>query len=212
MKTLKIALLTISVSVLCASCGTNQLESAANKMEKAVEKGDKAAVVAAMKSFELAQAKNAVVNFASTDKFLTDDNKREIIEFVSGEMTKKYGSLVDDYESCVDDYVELLAEINTGKTDKIAQVKEVVEKMDKVAAAKASVQEYFNEELNLRIEKADALMKYAENDVFKAAVYQIDQVMKEENKKAERASTSFDDYDDYDDSDLVAPAYEETEW
>ncbi|MGN0187063.1 MAG: hypothetical protein ACI392_04880 [Paludibacteraceae bacterium] len=203
MKTLKIALMTISVSVLCASCGTNQLESAANKMEKAVEKGDKAAVVAAMKSFELAQAQNAAVNFVATDDFLTDDNKYEIIEFVSGEMTKKYGYLVDDYESCVDDYVELLADINKGKTDKIAKVKEVLEKMNKVAAAKASVQKYFNEELNLRIEKADALMKYAENDVFKAAVYQIEQ----ENKKAESASTPFDDDTDDEDYD-----YDETEW
>ncbi|MCI7430090.1 MAG: hypothetical protein MSS84_04320 [Bacteroidales bacterium] len=191
MKTLKIALMTISVSVLCASCGTNQLESAANNMEKAVKKADKAATVAAMKAFELETAKNDVIEFPSIgNDFLSVEEQREINEFVAAEMTKKFSSLVDDYESCVDDYVELLAEINKGKTDKIAKILEVQEKMDQVLASQAAVQKYFNEELQQRIEKANALQEYAESDVFKAAVYQIKQAIKRDNKKAESA---FDD-------------------
>ena len=192
MKTLKIALMTISVSVLCASCGTNQLESAANNMEKAVKKADKAATVAAMKAFELEQAKNDVIEFPSIgNDFLSVDEQREINEFVAAEMTKKFSSLVDDYESCVDDYVELLAEINKGKTDKIDKILEVQEKMDQVLASQAAVQKYFNEELQQRIEKANALLEYVATDVFKAALYQILLATDRDNKKAESAS-----YDD----------------
>ena len=191
MKTLKIALMTISVSVLCASCGTNQLESAANNMEKAVKKADKAAIVDAMKAFELEKAKNDVIEFPSIgNDFIGVDEQREINEFVAAEMTKKFSSLVDDYESCVDDYVELLAEINKGKTDKIDKILEVQEKMDQVLASQAAVQKYFNEELQQRIEKANALLEYVATDVFKAAVYQIKQAIKRDNKKAESA---FDD-------------------
>ena len=192
MKTLKIALMTISVSVLCASCGTNQLESAANNMEKAVKKADKAAIVDAMKAFELEKAKNDVIEFPSIgNDFLSVDEQREINEFVAAEMTKKFSSLVDDYESCVDDYVELLAEINKGKTDKIDKILEVQEKMDQVLASQAAVQKYFNEELQQRIEKANALLEYVATDVFKAALYQILLATDRDNKKAESAS-----YDD----------------
>ena len=192
MKTLKIALMTISVSVLCASCGTNQLESAANNMEKAVKKADKAAIVDAMKAFELEKAKNDVIEFPSIgNDFIGVDEQREINEFVAAEMTKKFSSLVDDYESCVDDYVELLAEINKGKTDKIAKILEVQEKMDQVLASQAAVQKYFNEELQQRIEKANALLEYVATDVFKAALYQILLATDRDNKKAESAS-----YDD----------------
>ena len=192
MKTLKIALMTISVSVLCASCGTNQLESAANNMEKAVKKADKAATVAAMKAFELETAKNDVIEFPSIgNNFLSVEEQREINEFVAAEMTKKFSSLVDDYESCVDDYVELLAEINKGKTDKIAKILEVQEKMDQVLASQAAVQKYFNEELQQRIEKANALLEYVATDVFKAALYQILLATDRDYKKAESAS-----YDD----------------
>ncbi len=192
MKTLKIALMTISVSVLCASCGTNQLESAANNMEKAVKKADKAAIVDAMKAFELEKAKNDVIEFPSIDKDpLSVDEQREINEFVAAEMTKKFSSLVDDYESCVDDYVELLAEINKGKTDKIDKILEVQEKMDQVLASQAAVQKYFNEELQQRIEKANALLEYVATDVFKAALYQILLATDRDYKKAESAS-----YDD----------------
>ena len=192
MKTLKIALMTISVSVLCASCGTNQLESAANNMEKAVKKADKAAIVDAMKAFELEKAKNDVIEFPSIgNDFIGVDDQREINEFVAAEMTKKFSSLVDDYESCVDDYVELLAEINKGKTDKIDKILEVQEKMDQVLASQAAVQKYFNEELQQRIEKANALLEYVATDVFKAALYQILLATDRDNKKAESAS-----YDD----------------
>ncbi|MCI7338437.1 MAG: hypothetical protein MSH41_07615 [Bacteroidales bacterium] len=192
MKTLKIALMTISVSVLCASCGTNQLESAANNMEKAVKKADKAAIVDAMKAFELEKAKNDVIEFPSIgNDFIGVDEQREINEFVAAEMTKKFSSLVDDYESCVDDYVELLAEINKGKTDKIDKILEVKEKMDQVLASQAAVQKYFNEELQQRIEKANALLEYVATDVFKAALYQILLATDRDNKKAESAS-----YDD----------------
>ena len=192
MKTLKIALMTISVSVLCASCGTNQLESAANNMEKAVKKADKAAIVDAMKAFELEKAKNDVIEFPSIgNDFIGVDEQREINEFVAAEMTKKFSSLVDDYESCVDDYVELLAEINKGKTDKIDKILEVQEKMDQVLASQAAVQKYFNEELQQRIEKANALLEYVATDVFKAALYQILLATDRDNKKAESAS-----YDD----------------
>ena len=192
MKTLKIALMTISVSVLCASCGTNQLESAANNMEKAVKKADKAAIVDAMKAFELEKAKNDVIEFPSIgNNFLSVEEQREINEFVAAEMTKKFSSLVDDYESCVDDYVELLAEINKGKTDKIAKILEVQEKMDQVLASQAAVQKYFNEELQQRIEKANALLEYVATDVFKAALYQILLATDRDYKKAESAS-----YDD----------------
>ena len=192
MKTLKIALMTISVSVLCASCGTNQLESAANNMEKAVKKADKAAIVDAMKAFELEKAKNDVIEFPSIgNDFIGVDEQREINEFVAAEMTKKFSSLVDDYESCVDDYVELLAEINKGKTDKIDKILEVQEKMDQVLASQAAVQKYFNEELQQRIEKANALLEYVATDVFKAALYQILLATDRDYKKAESAS-----YDD----------------
>ena len=62
--------------------------------------------------------------------------------------------------------------------------------MDQVLASQAAVQKYFNEELQQRIEKANALLEYVATDVFKAALYQILLATDRDNKKAESA---FDD-------------------